>query len=162
MTENDTNRSVAPVPGREVERLRAFVGRWHAEGKSYAAGQVAADPRASSVPWTSDETYEWLPGDFFLLHRWSAMVGTFAFRGTEIVGYDQKTGRYYTQFFDNAGHHSEYQVVVDGNTWTFTEPATRASATFADDGNRIDFNWEWRNGGSDWLPLCERAARRVA
>lgn len=161
MTENDPNPGRSPEPGAEVQRLRPFVGSWRAEGKSYAVGQVAANPRASSVPWRSDETYEWLPGGFFLLHRWDAMVGTYMFRGTEIIGYDPRQGRYFTQFFDNAGNHAEYQVVVDGNTWTFSEPATRVAATFANDGNELDFRWEWMNAGSDWLPLCERTARRM-
>lgn len=162
MTDNDPNQAKLAEPDVGVQRLQAFVGRWRAEGKSYAAGQVPANPRASSVQWTSDETYEWLPGGFFLLHRWDAMVGTFSFRGAEIIGYDPKQGRHFTQFFDNAGHHSEYHLVVDGNTWTFSEATTRAVATFANDGDHIDFTWEWRNGGSDWLPLCERTARRVA
>lgn len=148
--------------GTHVERLRVFVGKWRAEGESYAAGQVADDPRASRVPWVSEETYEWLPGGFFLLHRWDAMVGAYPFKGTEIVGYDNKRGCYFSHLFDNAGHHAEYRVSVDGRIWTFSEPDTRAVATFSDDADRIAFNWEWCSGGKGWLPLCERTARRIA
>ena len=56
-----------PKPTAAHRRLEVFIGDWHAEGTSYGDGQDAADPRASSVPWTSDESYEWLPGSFFVL-----------------------------------------------------------------------------------------------
>jgi hypothetical protein len=55
--------------GAAHRRLDVFIGRWHAEGTSYGEGQRADAPRASAVPWTSDESYEWLPGGFFVLHR---------------------------------------------------------------------------------------------
>lgn len=143
-------------------KLDVFVGNWHAEGTSYGEGQRADDPRASGVPWTSDESYEWLPGGFFLLHRWSAMTAQREFIGTEIIGYDEAEGGYFTRFFDNSGFHPEYGAAVDGNVWTFTEPQTRATVTVEDGGNRMRFEWQWRNGGgSDWLPLCDRIATRV-
>ncbi len=68
-------------------RLEVFIGHWHAEGTSYGDGQDAADPRAAGVPWTSDETYEWLPGHFFVLHRWDAQMGKHDFKGAENMGY---------------------------------------------------------------------------
>ena len=45
-------------------RLEVLTGHWHAEGTSCGKGQDAADPRAAGVPWTSDESYEWLPKVF--------------------------------------------------------------------------------------------------
>ena len=43
------------------ERLSVFIGTWHAEGESYAAGHTTNDPRGSVEQWVSDETYAWLP-----------------------------------------------------------------------------------------------------
>lgn len=157
----DTPSAQLPQPSAAHKKLSVFVGKWHAEGQSYAEGQQAASPKASAVPWTSEESYEWLPGRFFLLHRWNAMAGTRAFKGTEIIGYDAARGGYFTRFFDNAGNHPEYRAIIDGNVWTFSEPATRAKVTVRDGGERMTFNWEWRNGGSEWLPLCDRVATRI-
>lgn len=39
-----------PAPSAAHRRLHAFVGKWRAEGDSYAEGQSAEDPRASAVP----------------------------------------------------------------------------------------------------------------
>ncbi len=141
-----------------LKQLDVFVGKWHAEGKSYADGQQKDNPYASAVPWISDETYEWLPGNFFVLHTWDAKLGDKHFIGTEIIGYDEKEGGFFTHFFDNSGFHPNYKVTVDGNVWNFTEPSTRAKVTVDDDENKMTFNWEWRKEDNDWLPLCDRVA----
>ena len=151
-----------PKPNENHQQLGAFIGKWHAEGSSYADGQQAADPLASAVPWTSDESYEWLPGEFFVLHRWDAMAGDRVFKGTQILGFDDKEGGYFTRHFDNTGNHPEYHAKVSGDTWTFTGDTTRATVTITDGGSQMRFNWEWQNQGQNWLPLCDRTARRVS
>ena len=115
--------------------LEVFIGDWHAEGTFYGDGQDTANPRAAGEPWTSDESYEWLPSGFFVLHRWDAMAGSF--KSTEIMGYDEAEGGY------------------------FTEAQTCASGTVQADGDKMTFNWEWKNGGRKWLPLCDRVASRT-
>ena len=152
--------STLPEVGDVHRRLDVFVGMWESRGTSFADGQQSNDPRASAVPWTSDEHYEWLPGGFFLLHRWDALAGTREFKGTEIIGHDEANGGYFTRFFDNAGFHPEYTASVDGDVWKFVEPSTRATLTVRDGGNRIEHVWEWLQDGA-WLPLCERTATRL-
>ena len=83
---------------KELTRLQVFIGKWHAEGKSYAGGQDQRNPYASAVPWTSDESYEWLPGNFFVLHKWNAKAGEQVFIGTEIIGYDENENHFFTYF----------------------------------------------------------------
>jgi hypothetical protein len=60
-----TPKPKQPKPSAAHKRLEVFIGAWNAEGTSYGDGQDAADPRAAGVLWTSDESYEWLPGGFF-------------------------------------------------------------------------------------------------
>ena len=148
------SESQSPQRSAAHRKLDVFVGNWHAVGTSYGEGPAGA-------PWTSDESYEWLPGGFFLLHRWKAMTGQKEFIGTEILGYDEAEGGYFTRFFDNSGFHPEYRASVDGDVWTFSEPQTRATVTVEDGGKRMRFAWQWRNGGSEWMPLCDRVATRV-
>ncbi len=94
-----------------------------------------------------------------LLHQWDALAGTREFKGTEIIGYDEANGGYFTRFFDNAGFHPEYTATVDGAAWKFVEPSTRATLTVREDGEQIEHVWEWFQDG-EWLPLCERTATR--
>ena len=67
--------SDAPQRGAAHDHLSVFIGTWHAEGDSYAAGQKKNDPRGSVEKWISDETYAWLPGQFFVMQTWDAKTG---------------------------------------------------------------------------------------
>ena len=91
--------SDAPRRGPEHDALAAFIGEWHAEGESYAIAQSKTDPRGSVERWVSDETFEWLPGKFFVLQRWKAMTGENAFDGLAVIGYDAERRRYVTRSF---------------------------------------------------------------
>ena len=56
---------------------------------------------------------------------------------------------------------ADYAASVDGDVWTFAEAQTRATVTVQDGGDKMTFNWEWKNGGRKWLPLCDRVAART-
>lgn len=148
--------------GAAHEHLNVFIGKWHAEGQSYAAGQTTAALRGSVEKWVSDETYEWLPGRFFVIQSWDAKTGTKPFKGTAIINYDAGTGNYMTRSYENHGLIRDYFTKVDGDTWTFTGETERARIAFADGGKTQNIAWEWRQPGEAWLPLCDRVAKRMA
>ncbi len=160
MESNKKNSAQLDQPSA-LKKLAVFIGKWHAEGQSYAEGQKMENPYASSVPWISDENYEWLAGNFFILHTWNAKIGDRVFIGTEIIGYDEKEGGFFTRFFDNSGFHPNYKANVDGNVWNFIAASSRAKVTVDDDKNKLTFNWEWRKEDNNWMPLCDRVATRI-
>ncbi|MEQ1867124.1 MAG: DUF1579 family protein [Alphaproteobacteria bacterium] len=155
------SRSQTPARGAAHERLKAFVGTWHAEGDSYAAGQRQEDPRGVVEKWISDETVEWLPGKFFVAQRWDAMTGANAFKGTGIISYDPDAGHYMTRSYENHGFIRDYVTRVDGDVWTFTGETERARIEFGDGGDKQTIAWEWKPDGKTWLPLCDRVAKRA-
>ena len=164
MTGNQTTDKPVALPAQRSaahEQLSVFIGTWHAEGGSYAAGQKKKDPRGSVETWVSDETYSWLPGKFFVMQTWDAMTGANPFKGTAIISYDAAAGAYMTRSYENHGFIRDYITRVDGDTWTFTGDTERARIEFVDDGKSQKIAWEWRKPGGDWLPLCDRMARRV-
>ncbi|MGH7725605.1 MAG: DUF1579 family protein [Candidatus Eiseniibacteriota bacterium] len=50
----------------ELGRLNPFVGVWNTEG------EMRNTPSGSSTKFKATDTYEWLPGGHFLLHRFDA------------------------------------------------------------------------------------------
>jgi hypothetical protein len=48
---------------------------------------------------------------------------------------------------------------VDGEVWTFTRETERARVEFIDDATQV-IHWDVKNG-DEWLPLCDRTARRI-
>ena len=115
-------------PGAAHEKLNVFIGKWHAEGDSYAAGQSKSDPRGAVEKWVSDESYEWLPGKFFVIQNWDAKTGANPFKGTAIISHDADTGNYQTRSYENHGFIRDYVTKVDGDTWTFSGDTERARA----------------------------------
>lgn len=147
--------------GAAHEKLHVFIGKWHAEGQSYAVGQTKKNPHGSVEKWVSDETYDWLPGKFFVVQQWDAKTGQNPFKGTAIINHDAETGDYTTRSYENHGYIRDYVTTVNGDIWTFKGDSERARIEFADGGKTQNIAWEWRQPGEDWMPLCDRVAKRL-
>lgn len=93
------------------------------------------------------------------MHKWDARTGDSSFIGTEIIGYDETRKQFYSYHFDNSGNHPVYTATVDGDKCNFFEKNTKVKITINDE-DTITFNWEWKHDGSDWLPLCNRVAKK--
>ena len=128
----DNIKAKPAKPGLAHEKLNVFIGKWHAEGESYAVGQTKKDPRGAVEKWVSDETYEWLPGKFFVMQQWDAKTGQNPFMGTVIINRDADTGKYTTRSYENHGFIRDYVTTVDGDTWTFDGDTERARIEFTD------------------------------
>jgi hypothetical protein len=71
MSETTTGSAVdvAAAPSRELRRLEPLVGRWTVKG--YAQESLAGP----AGPVRSRESFEWLDGGYFLVHRYETHFG---------------------------------------------------------------------------------------
>jgi Protein of unknown function (DUF1579) len=130
----------------ELQLLNVFVGQWQTEGLSYGSGQARENPYDSPVRWSGAETYEWLPGGFFLVHHFEAQIGDAVYNAAEIIGYDASSQTYPVRAFGNYGSiHSSMLSVCDG-AWTLSTPGIRGTFVFSDDGNTITNHLDWLSG----------------
>ncbi len=145
----------APLtPSPELQLLNVFVGKWHLEGLSYGSGQSKENPYDSSVRWSAKESYEWLPGGFFLVNNFDAKIGDAPINGMEIIGYDAASQTYPSQLFDNYGRiHLGRRSIRDG-VWSYTGTEYRSTYTFRNDGDNLATHWEWLDG-ADWSVLSD-------
>ncbi len=148
------------TPSPELRRLDIFVGKWHTEGLSYGSGQSKENPYDSAVRWSSEETYEWLTGGFFLVHHCNGQIGDAPINAMETIGYDAASQTYPSQFFDNyGGIHLGHWSVRDG-VWSCTATEYRTTYTFSNDCNILAVHWEWFDG-EDWLVWGDLKATKV-
>jgi Protein of unknown function (DUF1579) len=148
------------APSPELQLLNVLVGKWHTEGLSYGAGQSKENPYDSPVRWSSEDTYEWLAGGFFLVHHCDAQFGDAPFDAMETIGYDAASQTYPSQMFDNYGRiHLGHWSVRDG-VWSYTGTEYRATYAFSNDGNNLTIHWEWLCG-DDWSVLADVKATKV-
>jgi Protein of unknown function (DUF1579) len=147
-------------PGPEHRRLSVFVGKWRTEGRTVGDEAPAAPIRSSDV-------YEWVPGGFFVVHRWDGTVGETAVHGIEIIGYDSNRRTYQTHFFDSDGNAGSEQLSVQDRTWTWVGRQVmgsdwhRCTSVVSDDGNTMQAKHERSNDGELWMPWMDVTLRRV-
>ena len=145
--------------GPEHQRLSVFVGEWTTEG------QTTGD-EGPAAPIRSSDEYEWLPGNFFVVHRWDGTVGETEVHGIEIIGFDPNSGDYRTHFFDSEGNAGSEQLRVQDRTWTWLGRQVmgsdwhRCTSVVSDDGNSMRAKHERSNDGKSWMPWMDVTLRR--
>jgi hypothetical protein len=139
----------------ELERLNPFVGAWDTEGELKTSGS------GKPAKFKAIDSYEWLPGGHFLLHRFEADMPDGKTQGIEVIGYSRETDSYPMHSFDNSGNASLMQARVDQETWTFVGEGIRFTGDFRDHGETFAGLWERRSGeGSAWQPWMEVTLRK--
>jgi hypothetical protein len=145
-----------PARGPEHEQLDRFVGTWSVEGWNRSDAPVAADTKV-----TGEESYEWLPGQFFLVYRWDRQFGGSEHTGVGVIGRAESGDGYDAHFFDNLGYARTYEVAVRDGVLTLTGQWERATVTVDDGGDRMSIHWERSSDGRRWVPLCDLTGERA-
>jgi hypothetical protein len=135
-----------PKPSAAHKRLAALLGTWKTEGTTVAS------PDQPSISIRGTDAYEWLPGEFFLVHHVDVHMGDEHHRAIEMIGYDAASQSYPMHAYDNQGNATVMTGTVskDG-VWTFADDAIRATLTMGADGRSMTAFWE-RKEGAKWLP----------
>jgi hypothetical protein len=133
-----------------VTALSLFVGEWK------ILATFGDEPPADIGAWV---TFEWLPGETFLIERWEVPIPE-APDGIAIIGADPKSeGNFLQHYFDSRGVVRVYKMSIEGGVWKLwrDEPdfspldfAQRFTGTFSVDGNTIEGRWEICHDGKTW------------
>jgi len=131
------------TPGPEDAQLEPILGVW----------QITGD-------FIGEETFERMPGGFFVHGRFDRMIDGRPHDGVIVLGYDRDRDVFMSHHFDNLGYARHYTVAIDGARWTFHGRYERATFRFGDTGYAA--TWEISNDGHTWRPLCRYSATRVS
>lgn len=129
--------------------LNKFVGKWITEGKMIATDSTP------QITISGTDTYEWLPGNHFLMHKVDVCIGQDKIENLEIIGLDKATGNIIMRYYDNKGNTGVMTAdVIDGN-WTFTGESLRFKGGFSEDENIFSGTWEQLSGDDQWNRFIE-------
>ncbi|HYN87601.1 MAG TPA: hypothetical protein VER55_03680 [Ardenticatenaceae bacterium] len=127
-----------------LERLEALVGGWNIELRLPTEPPMMVQARAS---------FEWLPGNFFLVYRSEADNPDFP-RGESIIGCDNSLGTYSMLYSDSRGVTRLYAMSLSDGEWKLwrDDPSfpQRFTGTFSADGRTIAGRWEKSSDGTSW------------
>ena len=143
-------------PGAEHQRLDAFVGHWRLEGEN-----APAAPAGASTKVQGEESYEWLPGGFFVTSRWLHRFGSDRHEGIGVIGYDPTSRSYTSNSFDNLGYHRSYRLTVRNGVWHYSGQFERARLEFDGGGDAFTIAWEMSKDSRVWQLLCELHGSRL-
>lgn len=151
----DSDEKLPTHPNLNHKKLGVFLGKWH------TTGNVAADQSTAAATVDSIDTYEWYPGEFFLVHHADSRVGEDTVRSLEIIGFDQERQYYVATFFDSAGGSGVEELRQEGGTWTWRGSNVmgvnehRCIAVVSKDGNTINARHEKSEDGVRWVPWMD-------
>ncbi|MCD6063173.1 MAG: hypothetical protein K0R82_1084 [Flavipsychrobacter sp.] len=132
------------------KQLSVFAGNWKTTGQT-----------AEGIMVEATDSYEWLPGAWFLLHRWDAVMGEDKSSGIEILGYDAEKQAFHSRFYDDQGNTDAYVIQHEESTWKFERPGERSTVNVSDDGNTLTVLWETADENGNWKIWMNVVLRRV-
>jgi len=132
------------------------------------------------VPITGTDSYEWLPGGFFLVHHVDVMIGQQRVQALELIGeYDPATDSFTARAYDNLGNVTVMRARVDDQGgWRFNgggdvapvaRPAStdaggavRSTLTVNTDRSGMTARWERSDDGATWQPWMDMTFTRMS
>ena len=141
MTNDQTNvqdSQQPPKPHPALKRLDVLIGTWDLTGRTL-------DSDTDNI--TGWNTFEWLPGEFFL-----KLTGAIDFKGDkiqslEIIGYDPSTNTFPSSVYSNMdGDVLPYSWDVQGNTVMHSDASSKYTGTLSKDGQTLSGGWRPKEG----------------
>ena len=153
----------------DLARLEAFVGTWTKSGRALAS------PFGPEATIAAVETFEWLPGGRWLVHRLDGRLGGKEMACVEVIGVEPDADVFVVESFYNDGTRNTWALIESNAGWILqgvwpiddAERVTVRCAMTLRDDDTIAQEWEYSRDNSLWLPfwstvLTPAGARRAA
>lgn len=132
----------APEP--ELSLLNDFAGKWKTTGAIKVANE---NP---DIYIHGSDTYEWWPGNFFLVHKADVFIGSERSETIEIISFDKSMNCYRMEYFDNKGGTGIMTARYYNNIWKFQGDTLRFRGNFSEDKQVFSGVWEQSEDTKKW------------
>ena len=143
---------ITPAAKRQstIKKLNFLIGKWHTQGKILQGATEASNEIRGM------DTYEWIAGGFFILHRVDVFMGNERTEVVEIIGYDETKKSYFMQSFDNQGESPIMYALLDKpGVLKLGDKKMRSTLTANRKGNIMTAKWELSEDGKTWKPWMD-------
>ena len=141
------NKTIKPTAAHRA--LGVLAGNWITYGTIHAVGDAAA------TEMHAIDQYEWLPGEFFMLHKVEALIGGTASRSIEIIGFDAAQGCYVSRSYDDQGSSEQFTAHLKNRAWVIDGLNTRFRGAFNASRTVLAGTWEKLADGKQWTPWMD-------
>jgi hypothetical protein len=140
-------RSSPKKSGAQLKKLNFLIGKWHTEG------EILQGAAGTSKQIRGMDSYEWVAGGAFILHRVDVFMGSKRTEVVEIIGYDEKRRSYVMISFDDQGASvTMYAVLQKSGVLKLGDTKMRALLTANKAGSSMSAKWELSENGKLWKP----------
>lgn len=159
-----------PLGSNDQARLQIFAGTWRFEGRAHAS------PFGPASLISGVESFEWLSGKNFMIHRLDGRAGDAPIACIEIIGPDRPskgeskthTGFIARTFYDTGATNVWSMNEQDGTwrlagTWMDGEDPVKVRCTinFHERGTRRTAKWEYSSDGDRWQTFWDTSATKA-
>jgi hypothetical protein len=128
------------------KQLEKFVGKWT------TVGQILPTSKNAGADIRGQESYEWLEGEYFLLHNSELEIGDHHQRTLEVFSFEEQESHFITQFYDNIGNSGQFQVTLMDDLWIFSGETLLFKGGFSENETVFSGVWEQHNQEKIWVP----------
>lgn len=147
----------APRSPDSSARLELFLGTWRTSGRQYDC----PFGRAGSIVML--ETYQWLAGERYMIHRVDGRIDDDPLACIEIISNDSSRSACVVHSYYDDGRSNEWQLDEHAGAWRLQGSwrlrnesiAVRATIWFQNGGNTRATKWEYSQGGQPFQPFWE-------
>jgi hypothetical protein len=137
------------------QQLNKFVGQWKTRGL------IPENGTTPEVIVEGTDSYEWLPGEYFLKHSADVMMGNDRNQTIEIIGFDKDANHYTMHYFDNKGESGFMKAIFSSGRWSFEGDNLRFRGSFSEDNKVFSGSWE-KKEKSGWTHFMTIELRKIS
>ena len=140
---------------KPYDQLARFVGFWQTEGR------IIATESSPEIKISGTDTYEWLPGEFFLLHKVDVRMGDTHNQTLEIIGFDKAKNEFTLQHYDNEGNSGFMTGMYADHVWIFLGEDLKFTGGFKNDDKVFSGIWEKSTNGNEWTHFMDITLSKI-
>lgn len=139
------------LPADAVRPFQPIIGRWR------TSGSVLDEQGAVTAAIEGTDSYEWMVGGHWVIHRVDVLMGEDRAEVLELIGgHDADTDSYAMRAFDGSGSFSTMSAHRgDAGSWSFRGDGVRA--TLWPDGPCMTARWEREHSPGSWIRWMDMA-----
>jgi hypothetical protein len=138
-----------------LQLLEPFIGQWN------TSGEMEAGTGKPKIPIRGTDTYEWLSGRFFVLHKVDVFVGEDHKKSLEVIAYDEAQQCFTLRSFDNTGNETVMTARLRKGMWFFENENLRFTGGLTADGLVLSGVWEQKDRDGKWAHLMNIRLQKI-
>lgn len=144
------NKTSLTKSSSQIKKLNFLIGNWHTKG------EILQGAPNSSKEIRGMDTYEWISGGFFMLHRVDVFMANERTEVIEIIGYDETKKSFFMKSFDNHGEATTmFAVLEKSRVLKLWDKKMKSTLTVSKSGNSMIAKWELSENGKTWKPWMD-------